>query len=105
MSVSPSVPGVAQLGSVEKDWYLEATGEAGPCTELQRKYWISQGATGYSLGELETSWLKIVIAGLGETPMSNYASDLWKQLNKIRGYPVSNYINDNKLTYYLTETP
>lgn len=85
---------------VERDWFIKKTGSGAPTNELKKRYYLSQGATGSYLTELETSWLNVAIRTAGGTPSGNHVGDLWKQLLAALGLRVTNYLDDNKRTYY-----
>ena len=85
----------------EKEFFIRKVGANAPINELKKQYFRSRGAVGNYLPQLETHWLQIEIAAAGGTPTGSYDSDLWKQLNAAAGFRVSQYENENKLTYYI----
>lgn len=89
------------LGQAEKNFLIRKVGVNAPISELKKRFYTSQGATGFSINDLEVVWLAIAIVVAGGTPVGNHTPDLWKQLNAISGFKVSNYKNENKMTYYL----
>lgn len=93
---------MANLSQIERDWFIKKTGSGAPTNELKKRYYLSQGATGSFLAELETSWLNIAIRTAGGIPTGNMTSDLWKQLLSALGLQVTNYLDQNKRTYYVS---
>src|SRR5258706_5320327 len=89
------------LTDVELKWLIKKTGVVAPRDDLKRRYYLSQGAVGYSIRSLEISWLQKTIGGLGQTPVSKYDADLLKQLVGLSGYSVSTDMNPNTMTFYL----
>ena len=89
------------LSASERDWFIKKTGSGAPTNELKKRYYLSQGATGTYLAELEISWLNVAIRTAGGIPTGNMTSDLWKQLLASLGLRVSTSEEENKRTYYL----
>ncbi len=85
---------------IERDWFIKKVGSGVPTDELRKRYFLSQGARGSYLPELERGWLNIAIRAAGGTPAGNRLSGFWKQLLAALGLRVSIYLDDNKRTYY-----
>ncbi len=88
----------------EVDFLIRKTGQKRPLNELRMLFFHSQGAKGETFKELEKSWLVKTIIGLSGTPDSKYNSDLWKQLNALSGFTVSQFEDENRKTYFLNAT-
>jgi hypothetical protein len=91
------------LAEIERDWFVKKVGARAPIDELKKRYWKSQNAVGYSVTELESSWLGIAITAKSGTPSSDYPSDLWKQLNRLEGFKVCKTYDENRMVYYLNK--
>jgi hypothetical protein len=92
------------LSQLERDWFhknVSSSQNTTPIDDLKRAYYKTQGAIGFSIGELEQSWLAKKIVSLGGAVVSSYPADLWAQLVGISGLRVSRRINENKMTYYI----
>lgn len=95
------------LRQVERDWLSrKTTGNTAqtPLGELQRKYWsqyIPNSSSSASLGDLESQWLNKYITTAGHTPGGQTNSSLWKQAVIAAGVVPSNFLNDNKIKFYV----
>ncbi len=96
------------LGSLERSWMQTHASGSTPTmslNDLKRRYYLAQinrvGVDVNSLSALEDEWLRIRITANGGTPSGRHTSDLWKQVIASLGLRVSQFIADNKKTYYL----
>lgn len=102
----------ANLSALERTWlatHTTGTSSQTPLNDIKRRYFVSQiggsAADINSLGDLEAQWLRSVIVTAGGTPSSTqFTSQLWKEAVIALGYRVSNYLNENKLTFYLNKS-
>ena len=83
----------------EREFLIKATGGGAPMQELWEVLFNQQGV------DNERDWLREEIIDLSGTPISNYDSDLWKQLNALSCFNVSKYSDENRLTYFINWTP
>ncbi len=96
------------LSQIERSWLADkVAGTLGttPFNDIKRKYYVSQigGASAdvKSLVDLERQWLRKDITDNSGVPNGGEVSDLWKQALAARGLRVSQFIDENKKTYYL----
>ena len=96
------------LSQIERSWLAtRVAGQTGqtPFNDLKRRYYVSQigGASSdvKSLIDLERQWLRKDITDNSGVPNGGEVSDLWKQALAARGLRVSQFIDENKKTYYL----
>jgi len=88
----------------EREYYIRQVG--GSPTEklssLARRCFLSVvgGDPAEHLDVLEKKFLKKKLADLGQTPASDYLSDLWKQLVIASGKLATNDSPTNKFIYY-----
>jgi hypothetical protein len=75
-----------------------------PMNDIVRRFYVESLGTSSdinSIADMETLWLIKEINALSGTPDSTYASDLWKQLNSLKGFKVARSIDENKIIFYL----
>ena len=96
------------LSQIERSWLADkVTGIIGtvPVNDIKRRYYVSQigGASAdvKSLSDLERQFLRKDITDNSGVPVGGELSDLWKQALAARGLRVSQFIDENKKTYYL----
>ena len=95
------------LSILERQWlstHVTGTTSLTPINDLKRRYYMSQigcvSADVKSLVNLEQQWLRKDITDNSGTPNGSEVSDLWKQALTARGLRVSQFINENRQTYY-----
>ena len=94
------------LSILERQWFSTHVTGTTPTTslnDLKRRYYVSQiGATPNinSLVDMEKQWLRLDITTNGGTPNGNKVSDLWKQALATRALRVSQFIDENRQTFY-----
>ena len=100
------------LSQIEREWFSAknpGTTAQKPLSQLKREYYISDiGATssGTRMEELEIAWLVKYINNKGGTPTEGSSiSALWKDVVLAIGLTPSNYINENKILFYLSVGP
>lgn len=96
------------LSQIERSWLADKiAGTLGttPINDIKRQYYVLQigglSADVKSLSDLERQWLRKDITDNSGTPNGDEISDLWKQALAARGLRVSQFLNDNKKTFYL----
>lgn len=96
------------LRQVERDWLLKKTTgftAQTPIGQLRRVYWSTYlGGDNSKIGpeDLEVMWLRKYITDKGGTPTPTaYNTDLWKQVVAIIGQTPTNFLNDNKILFYV----
>ncbi len=95
--------------ALERKWLSDHTTGVGPQTplnDLKRKYYVSQiggpAADVRYLQDLEKQWLRKVITDASGTPSgTRHVEQLWREAVTALGYRVSNYVNENKATFYI----
>ena len=99
---------IYNFSQIERSWLADkVTGIIGtvPVNDIKRRYYVSQigGASAdvNSLVDLERQWLRKDITDNSGVPNGGELSDLWKQALAARGLRVSQFIDENKKTYYL----
>ncbi len=81
------------FNSDKQKYLIKQTGHlAGSLGQMERESW--------GTNRNENEWLKSKIKALGGTPSSNYIADLYKQLVSLASYPTSNFVNENRRTWY-----
>uniref|UniRef100_A0A6M3LF14 Uncharacterized protein n=1 Tax=viral metagenome TaxID=1070528 RepID=A0A6M3LF14_9ZZZZ len=98
-----------RLPELERAYFIRklggTQGPTKPLNQIKREYWssfVGEGAANTPFNELELRWILRVLGDAGITPAnSNSEADLWKQMVlSITEVPV-NYINQNKITFYI----
>ena len=99
--------GATFLNQKEREWIsVKVTGATAqtPLNQLKRMYYISYiGGTippTVTLADLEAQWLDKYIRILLGTPSSKNLTSLWKEAVVAIGQTPSNFLNDNKITFY-----
>lgn len=80
-----------QFNQTKQSYLIKQTGHLAPMGQMEQEV--------FSPKTNEVEWLRETISGLGGTPTGKQ-SDLWKQLVSLASYPTSNYLNENKKTWY-----
>lgn len=89
------------LQEAEEIFLIKKLGVKKPLDEMRKQFYRVNGGVGSFLTELEKSWLKSSITTAGGTPIGNYKSALWQQLNAVSGFRVSHFEDENKFTYFI----
>ena len=96
------------LTQIERDWLsakVAGTTATKPLNQLKREYYISViggASSGTKLPELEKKWLLQYITNKGGTPTPNADLPvLWKNVVMTLGVTPTNYLNGNKILFYL----
>lgn len=100
---------MSDLTTVERKWFAERVSGSTPQTplnDLKRQYFVSEiggaAADVRYINDLEKQWLRKRVADNGGTVQNTrHTADLWRQAVASEGLTVSNYENENKLTFYL----
>lgn len=79
------------FNSIKQKFLIKQTGHLAPMGQMQKEV--------YSPKLNETEWLRSKVAQAGGVPNGRTA-DLWQQLNGLLGYPVANFINENRKIYF-----
>lgn len=97
-----------RLTQVERAYFVRKAGGAAPTkplNQIKREYFIAQtGAapTYIKTSELELRWLrKIITDALHTIQEDDSEAGLWQQAVITLGLTPSQFINDNKITFYL----
>lgn len=96
------------LSQLERTWLAQrVAGQLGTTSlnDIKRRYYVSQiggsAANVQSLHDLEVQWLRKDIIDNSGTPNGDAVSDLWKQAVATRGLRVSQFLDENRKTFYL----
>lgn len=92
-----------RLSELERTWFATRTDNANEkLNDMKRQYFgnkVGDANGNTPIDELEKKWLQSV-AGVS----SDDFSVLWSEVNAASSYPVSNYMDENKRTFYTLET-
>lgn len=95
------------LSQAEREYFIRKLNKADSnlkrTTQIKREYFIfflGQGNPNVSLRELEDLWIDKTIFDAGGTEVES-EGDEWKTMVALIGKTPSEFINSNKLTFYL----
>ncbi len=94
------------LNQAERDFLSKHVTGATPQTpvgQLRRVYYstyLGGDNSKATLSELEFRWLNKYIRDNGGTPTDDYSPTLWREVVSVIGKTPSNFLNDNRLTFY-----
>jgi hypothetical protein len=98
---------MVRLKELERAYFTRKAGGAEPTkplNQIKRDYIVDFiGGIGKStgMGEIESLWLKKVVADDGQTP-ATYSSALWKQAVISVGEVPTDNLNDNKIKFFVS---
>ena len=95
------------LSELERVWFAERTTSSNKLDDMKREYFESKvrvvtDTPHTAISELERRWLCSVIGGNVDENIG--LADLWQKACVASSVPVTNYINENKRTFYSTVT-